>query len=48
MTLAAPVLPPKQAMLVCEAGVTARAAAGWVMVTLCVAVQPLASVAVRV
>ncbi len=45
--LAAPLLPPKQAMLVCEEGVIVIAG-GCVIVNVCVAVQLLASVTLQV
>ena len=46
--LAAPVLPPKQPTLVCTPTLVLRPAEGCVMVTLCIAVQPRASVMVAV
>ena len=44
---AAPLLPPKQATLVCDAAVT-LSAGGWVMLKVRVDVHPLASVTVHV
>ena len=47
IAVAVPVFPPKQFTFTCEE-VTVRAAAGWVMVTEVLAVQPLESVTVTV
>ena len=47
MAVAVPVAPPKHAALTCVV-VTVSAAAGWVIVTLAVAVQRFASVNVTV
>ena len=48
LTVAAPVEPPKHATLVCAEAVALKAAAGWEMVKLWVAVHELASVTVTV
>jgi len=48
VTLALPLLPPKQLTLVVAVAVAASAEAGWVMLTLAVAVHPFASVMVTV
>ena len=45
--LAAPFIPPKQLTFVCDVSV-ATSAVGWVIVIVCDAVQPFASVAVHV